>query len=65
LAWLYSSGLAAPAETLGAFCRYKSSLTKIESELFILLVAAQFRCAGEWQIHVSIASRAGLDSAAI
>jgi 4-carboxymuconolactone decarboxylase len=65
LAWLYSPGLAAPAEKLGAFCRYSTSLTEIESELLILLVAAHFRCAGEWQIHVPIASRAGLDTASV
>jgi 4-carboxymuconolactone decarboxylase len=65
LAWLYSPGLAAPAEALGAFCRYNTSLTAIESELLILLVAAHFRCIGEWQIHAPIASSAGLASAAI
>jgi 4-carboxymuconolactone decarboxylase len=65
LAWLHSPGLAAPAEKLGAFCRYSTSLAEIESEFLILLVAAHFRCVGEWQIHVPIASRAGLDTASI
>jgi 4-carboxymuconolactone decarboxylase len=61
LVWLHSPGLAAPAEKLGAFCRYNTSLSKAESELLILLVAAHFRCSGEWQIHATIAVKAGLD----
>jgi len=65
LAWLHSPGLAAPAEKLGAFCRYYTSLETVESELLILLVAAHFRCCGEWQIHATIALGAGLDSASI
>jgi 4-carboxymuconolactone decarboxylase len=65
LAWLHSPGLAAPAEKLGAFCRYGTSLAEIESELLILLVAAHFHCAGEWQIHAPIACKAGLDVASI
>jgi 4-carboxymuconolactone decarboxylase len=62
LVWLHSPGLAATAEKLGAFCRYKTSLLNVESELLILLVAAHFRCSGEWQIHATIAVKAGLDS---
>jgi 4-carboxymuconolactone decarboxylase len=65
LVWLHSPGLAAPAERLGAFCRYNTFLAKVESELLILTVAAHFRCTGEWQIHASIALEAGLDSASI
>jgi 4-carboxymuconolactone decarboxylase len=65
LAWLHSPQLAAPAEKLGVFCRYNTSLARVESELLILLVAAHFRCSGEWQIHMTIASGAGLDSASI
>jgi 4-carboxymuconolactone decarboxylase len=65
LVWLHSPGLAAPAEKLGAFCRYNTSLARLESELLILTVAAHFRCTGEWQIHAAIASGAGLDSASI
>ena len=65
LVWLHSPGLAAPAEKLGAFCRYSTSLAKVETELLILTVAAHFRCSGEWQIHAPIALGAGLDSASI
>jgi 4-carboxymuconolactone decarboxylase len=30
-----------------------------------LIVAAHFRCSGEWQIHATIALESGLDSASI
>jgi 4-carboxymuconolactone decarboxylase len=60
LAWLLSPGLADPAQQLGAFCRYGTSLSLQESELLILLVAAQYDCAGEQQIHEPIARKAGL-----
>lgn len=65
LAWLHSPGLAAPAQALGSFCRYNTALAENESELLILLVAAHFRCTGEWQIHVPIACRTGLGPAVI
>jgi 4-carboxymuconolactone decarboxylase len=60
LAWLLSPGLANPAQQLGAFCRYGSSLSLQESELLILHVAAQYACVGEQQIHEPIARKAGL-----
>lgn len=60
LAWLLNPGLAQPAQQLGAFCRYGTSLSLQESELLILLVAAHYRCAGEQQIHEPIARKAGL-----
>jgi 4-carboxymuconolactone decarboxylase len=65
LAWLHSPGLAGPAVKLGTFCRYDTGLTEVESELLILLVAAHFRCSGEWQIHAPIAVAAGLEQASI
>lgn len=60
LAWMLSPGLADPAQRLGAFCRYGTSLSLQESELLILLVAAQYRCLGEQLIHEPIARSAGL-----
>lgn len=65
LAWLHSPGLASPAEQLGAFCRYGTSLSLQESELLILCVAAHHACVGERQIHEPIALRAGLSQAAV
>lgn len=65
LAWLLSPGLADPAQQLGAFCRYNSSLALRESELLILLVAAQYSCRGEQQIHEPIALKAGMSEAEV
>lgn len=65
LAWLLSPGLADPAQKLGAFCRYGTSLTLAESELLILAVAAHYRCAGEQQIHEPIALNAGMPSGVV
>lgn len=60
LAWMHSPEMASHAEKLGAFCRYQSTLTTLETELLILLVAARFNCRGEQQIHEPIARVAGL-----
>ena len=60
LAWLRSPGLADPAQKLGAFCRYGTSLSLLESELLILLVAARYQCPAEQAIHEPIACEAGL-----
>jgi 4-carboxymuconolactone decarboxylase len=62
LAWLTSPGLAGPAQQLGAFCRYNTSLSLAESELLILYVAAHYSCVGEQQIHEPIARKAGLSN---
>ena len=62
LAWLLSPGLADPAQKLGAFCRYGTSLPLAESELLILAVAAHYRCSGEQRIHEPIALEAGVPS---
>lgn len=65
LAWLLNPELAQPAQQLGAFCRYGTTLSLQESELLILLVAARHECIGEQQIHEPIAQRSGLDEGAI
>jgi 4-carboxymuconolactone decarboxylase len=65
LAWMHSPGLASPAEKLGAFCRYSTGFSLVESELLILCVAAQYQCLGEQQIHEPIAIKAGLSIQAI
>lgn len=61
LAWLRSPGLADPAQKLGAFCRYGTSLSLLESELLILLVAARYQCPAEQAIHEPIACKSGLE----
>jgi 4-carboxymuconolactone decarboxylase len=65
LAWLNSPVLAGHAEKLGAFCRYETRLDRDQVELLILLVAARFRCNGEWAIHAPIALDAGVPAAVI
>ncbi len=65
LAWLHSPEFASPAERLGAFCRYGTSLSLRESELLILCVAAHYRCDGEQQIHEPIALKSGIDEETI
>ena len=65
LAWMHSPELASHAEKLGAFCRYKTGLPLVESELLILCVAARFQCVGEQQIHEPIAAAAGVPTQAI
>lgn len=60
LAWMRVPGLAAPAEKLGAFCRYGTSFALVESELLILTVAHHYQCEGERLIHEPIALQAGL-----
>jgi 4-carboxymuconolactone decarboxylase len=65
LAWMHSPEMASHAEKLGAFCRYQTVFTLVESELLILCVAARFRCLGEQQIHEPIAQQAGLSPDAI
>mgnify|MGYP003945563667 CR=1 FL=1 len=64
LAWMFSPTFAGLAQKLGEFCRFRTSLSLLESELLILLVAARFDCVGERQIHEPIAVAAGLPTAA-
>ena len=61
-AWLHSPGLADPAQKLGAFCRFSSSLPKRLSELAIIVIA-RFWCAQfEWYAHAPMAMEAGISS---
>jgi 4-carboxymuconolactone decarboxylase len=63
--WLQSPGLAEPAQALGAYCRYGTSLPPRLSELAILLVGAYWRSGFEWHVHAPIAERAGLSPSII
>ena len=47
-------------QTLGAFCRYKTSLPPRLSEFAILVVARFWRAQYEWHAHAPIAERAGV-----
>lgn len=63
--WLHSPELADRSQSLGEFCRYRSSLPQILSELAILVIAAHWRAAFEWHVHAPIAECAGLPLAVI
>jgi 4-carboxymuconolactone decarboxylase len=58
--WLVSSELAERAQSLGAFCRYGTSLPARLSELAILVTGAHWRAGFEWAVHAPIAVAAGL-----
>ena len=65
LAWLHSPALANPAQALGAFCRYGTSLPPRLSELAIITTGAYWQAGFEWHVHAPIAIAAGLDPAAV
>lgn len=58
--WLRRPALAERAQTLGAYCRYGSSLDTRLSELGILVTARAWTSQVEWIIHKKIALEAGL-----
>jgi 4-carboxymuconolactone decarboxylase len=59
--WLYSPALAEPAQELGAFCRFHTSLPKRLSELAILITGAYWKASFEWHVHAPEGLEAGLD----
>lgn len=63
--WLHRPGLAEPAQALGQYCRYDSSLPPRLSELAILTVAACWRSEFEWWAHAPIALQAGIGDDAV
>ncbi len=63
--WLTSPDLAERAQSLGAYCRYHTSLEPRLSELAIITVGAHWRAGFEWAVHAPIAERAGVAGAAI
>lgn len=65
LAWLHSPGLAAPAQALGAYCRYGTALPPRLSELAILTSGAWWQAGFEWHAHAPIGIAAGLDPVAV
>jgi 4-carboxymuconolactone decarboxylase len=64
-AWLYSPGLADPAQKLGEFCRFSSALPKRLSELAILVIARYWCAQFEWYAHAPIAISAGISATAV
>lgn len=58
--WLRSPGLADPAQRLGEYCRFQSSLPRDLSELAILLAGKQWRAQFEFWAHARLGREAGL-----
>jgi 4-carboxymuconolactone decarboxylase len=58
--WLRSPGLADPAQKLGAFARFRSSLPPALSELAILVTAQAWQADFEWYAHARLARAAGI-----
>ncbi len=63
--WLHSPGLADPAQKLGAFARFKSSLPPELSEVAILVTAQAWRANFEWYAHARLARAAGISEPVI
>jgi 4-carboxymuconolactone decarboxylase len=63
--WLISPDLADKAQSLGAFCRYGTSLSPRLSELAILVTGAHWQAGYEWFAHAPIGIAAGLSPAAV
>src|SRR6202011_3012513 len=62
-AMLRSPGLADPAQRLGAYVRFESSLPPHLNELAILVTARRWTAQYEWLAHRRLAVDAGLDPA--
>lgn len=62
-ALLRSPGLADPAQQLGAFVRFGSSLPRALNEMAIIMVARRWTAQFEWYAHRRMAVDAGLDPA--
>lgn len=58
--WLRSPEMASLAQRLGAFCRYRTTLEPLLSELAILVIAEHHKAQIEWFAHAPIAIAAGL-----
>jgi 4-carboxymuconolactone decarboxylase len=63
--WLHSPELLSRGEKLGLYARFHSSLPPLLSELCILIMAAHWKCAGEWVDHEPIARSHGVDAEAL
>jgi 4-carboxymuconolactone decarboxylase len=64
-AWFRIPAFGLLAERMGAFCRYETSLSPLQSELCILVVACRYRSAFEFELHARMAQQAGLSENAI
>ena len=59
--WLNNPGLAKSAQTVGAYARYGTSLSKAHSELAICTTGRVWSSAFEWENHAPLAIEGGID----
>ncbi|MFC1886019.1 carboxymuconolactone decarboxylase family protein [Thermodesulfobacteriota bacterium] len=64
-AWIRSPGMAGPAQKLGEFLRFNTSLESRLSELAIIMAGKHCRCAFEFASHAPKALAGGLDPAIV
>ena len=59
-AWMRSPGLCDPAQKVGAYCRFGTSLSTALSEIAILVTGRHWRSNFEFWAHVRLARKAGV-----
>ena len=59
--WLNNPGLARSAQTVGAYARYGTCLSKGLSELAIIVTGRVWSSAFEWEHHATLAIKGGID----
>ncbi|MBK7327809.1 MAG: carboxymuconolactone decarboxylase family protein [Dehalococcoidia bacterium] len=64
-AWLRSPGFADPAQRVGAYCRYGSSIPSDLNEMAILMTGKYWKAQFEFWAHARLALQAGLDPAIV
>jgi len=64
-AWLRSPELADPAQKLGAYCRFGSSLAPNLSELAIIITGKRWTAQYEFWAHATLARQAGVSDEVI
>ncbi|MCA9829949.1 MAG: carboxymuconolactone decarboxylase family protein [Dehalococcoidia bacterium] len=64
-AWLRSPGLCEPAQQVGAYCRFGTSLSPALSELVIMLTGRHWRAQFEFWAHANLARQAGVSEEVI
>lgn len=62
LALLHSPHLAGKVEQLGVYVRFESTVPARLREFAILIVSRHWRCAYEWNAHVSLAKLQGISA---
>lgn len=63
--WLHRPALAEPAQALGSYCRYDTSLPARLSEWAILILAHRWQSEFEWWAHKPLALKGGVSPAMV